>query len=261
MRSFRLLVEDRQDGRWNMAVDHALLGAMEDPEAEPVVRLYGFSPPTLSLGRFQKASEVLDRDALARDGIVVARRPTGGQAVLHDGELTYAVVLSRAHLAVFSKREVYRFVADLLVRALRGAGLSLDVAGERKGDVHNPDCFRTTGEYEISADGRKLVGSAQVVSRAGALQHGSILLDESNRRIRRYLRGGSDAPTEHDSTSVSRLLGRAVDFAGFRAELVRGLEAVATCRADRLRDTEAAAARVELAARYGSESWIFDDQV
>jgi lipoate-protein ligase A len=60
-----------------------------------VIRLYGFSPPTLSLGRFQKAKGQISVQKLARDGVTLVRRPTGGHAVLHDDELTYSVALSK----------------------------------------------------------------------------------------------------------------------------------------------------------------------
>ncbi|HET6486674.1 MAG TPA: hypothetical protein VFH83_09660, partial [Spirochaetia bacterium] len=93
--AFRLIVHPKMDGRWNMAVDEALAEAAGGGQSLPVVRLYGFSPPTLSLGRFQKARGQLDAGRLASDGVVLVRRPTGGHAVLHDDELTYSVALPK----------------------------------------------------------------------------------------------------------------------------------------------------------------------
>jgi lipoate-protein ligase A len=255
---FRLLVEDRQAGAWNMAVDQALLEDMGRTDSRPVVRLYGFDPPTLSLGRFQNVADVLDIEAVRRDGLCLVRRPTGGQAVLHDGELTYSVCLGRKHREPFSKREVYRFIAQLLVDALGRAGLAVEVAAKQRGETHDPDCFRTTGEHEIGVGGRKLVGSAQTLSRSGALQHGSIVLDTSNRRIEAYLR--SEDPGASRSTCVAELLGRPVSFAPFRDELARHLEAILGARREELSAAERKTAARLARTRYGSASWTYDGQ-
>jgi lipoate-protein ligase A len=171
-----------------MAVDEALLESVGNGGSPATVRLYGFAPPTVSCGRFQRIRERIRLQALKEDGITLVRRPTGGQAVLHDGELTYSVVLGREHLQPFHKREIYRFIAGLLLEGLVRLGIRGQSSRKRCGDPHNPDCFRSTGEYEIaSLSSRKLIGSAQVVNRRASLQHGAIPLDLSYRRIERYL--------------------------------------------------------------------------
>lgn len=252
---FRLIVHERSNGRRNMAIDHALLDGVARPGAQPVLRLYGFDPPTLSLGRFQRALDVLDQDALRRDGLLVVRRPSGGQAVLHDGELTYCAVVGKEHLDPFSKREVYRLVAGILLGALERIGLELRTSTRRIGDLHNPDCFRTTGEYEVTdTEGRKLVGSAQLVSREGALQHGSIPIDESNRAISRYLKpaGGQ---VIHESISVSALLGRDPGFHGLRDAVAQGLSSAVSVRADELDAFEREQAERRFQELYGRDEW------
>lgn len=172
-----------------MAVDEALLLSVARAKADPVLRVYSFSPPAVSVGRFQDTSHGFDFDAMKRDGVSFVRRPSGGQAVLHDGEITYCVVMGDAHIDNFGKRAVYRFIVPLLLNGLASLGVRAPrSAGNPRGDATNPDCFASTSEYEIdSQDGRKLVGSAQMVVRGAVLQHGSIPLDDSNRRIARYL--------------------------------------------------------------------------
>ena len=66
------------DGRLNMAIDEALAEAVGAGQSPPVVRLYGFAPPTLSLGRFQKTKGQFDFRRLQADGVTLVRRPTGG---------------------------------------------------------------------------------------------------------------------------------------------------------------------------------------
>lgn len=220
--AFRLLRDRPGGGPWNMAVDEALLGSVGQGQSPPTLRLYGFSPPTLSLGRFQKARQAVRLEALAADGIGLVRRPTGGQAVLHDRELTYAVVLGRTHLEPFSKRGIYQFIAGLLLAGLEALGVPASSSRSRLGSAHNPDCFRSTGEYEIADERqRKLVGSAQVVTRQASLQHGAIPLDGSYRRVSRYL--AADVSEGHaEPSSLGEELGREVGWEEAADALERG---------------------------------------
>ena len=102
-----MLIHDKMNGRLNMAIDESLLKGMEGENPQPVIRLYGFSPPTISIGKFQKTEGFLNLQKIENDGITLVRRPTGGQAVLHDNELTYSVIMARTHIEPFRKRIIY----------------------------------------------------------------------------------------------------------------------------------------------------------
>ncbi|MBN1837860.1 MAG: lipoate--protein ligase family protein [Spirochaetales bacterium] len=274
----RLLLHEPGDGRWNMAVDEALLEGVA--EGVPVVRLYGFSPPTLSVGRFQRVRGRVDPQVLAREGVHLVRRPTGGQAVLHDDELTYAVVLGRSHIEPFGKREVYRFIAGLLLRGLEEVGVRARSSHARIGSMHNPDCFRSTGEYEIATlSARKLIGSAQILNRSGSLQHGAIPLSASYRRIALLMDtgpgadpadgpsdGSADGPAEQSRSSgdtpasLSDELGTRVSFEtareGFARGFIAGLQELGLClEEDRLSREEERRAQELLRERYGRDEW------
>jgi len=201
-----------------MAVDEVLSASAAAPAGRPAIRLYGFRPPTLSIGRFQPVSDVL-RDRLREDGVELVRRPTGGRAVLHDAEVTYAVALGTAHLRPFGKRAVYRFVGDLLLAALTELGVACRRNPAQIGDAAGPDCFAAVGEYEVVGRFGKLVGSAQMVTRRGVLQHGSIPLDGTCRRVERYLTAAPAAGSA-EASWLSRETGRSAGF----AEVVRTLE-------------------------------------
>ncbi len=169
-----------------MAVDEAL--SLCVTQGPPVLRFYCFRPPALSVGRFQPTGEAFRFDDIARDRIGFVRRPTGGQAVLHDNELTYAVILAKSHLTVFRKRQVYRFISRCLLQGLRNLGITASFSSTRIGGPRNPDCFATTGEYEIvGVEGRKIVGSAQYSTRAFCLQHGSIRISPPAKEVTNYL--------------------------------------------------------------------------
>jgi len=257
---FRLLAQEPDEGRRNMAVDEALAYCAGGGRSPPTLRLYGFAPPTLSLGRFQRARELVDSVRLEAAGVTLVRRPTGGQAVLHDRELTYAVALGRQHLEPFTKREIYQFIAGLLLAGLEALGIRAQSSRAALGSPHNPDCFRSTGQYEIADDRqRKLIGSAQVLTRRFSLQHGAIPLDDSYRRIAGFLRA---APGEgHDlPSSLGEELGREVSYAEAADALARGaryaLERLGlTLRSGDLTGEERERAAALLESKYSRDEW------
>ncbi|TVP42374.1 MAG: lipoate--protein ligase family protein [Gemmatimonadales bacterium] len=158
-----------------MAVDEAL--ARHRLEGEATLRIYRWVRPSLSFGRNQAVEGRYDPHALRSLGVEVVRRPTGGREVLHDRELTYAVVLPAGSPG--SPRGIYRAVNGALLDALRALG----VRGEIAAPAHRtppPDagaCFGDPAAGEVVVQGRKLVGSAQLRMGRTLLQHGSLLLD------------------------------------------------------------------------------------
>lgn len=188
-----------QDGPRNMAIDQALLRSVSGG-ASPVLRLYRWSPATLSFGRNQPARGLYDEEAAAARGIAFVRRPTGGQAVLHHEELTYAVVAPVA--AIGKPRAAYEWINRALVAALREIGVDAALAGDGGGDPPirrtggAPSrngwleaCFRRPERGEVMVAGRKLIGSAQRREGRTILQHGSILLGGSQAAAEELLVG------------------------------------------------------------------------
>jgi lipoate-protein ligase A len=257
---FRLILDEPGDGQLNMAVDEALMESVGNTESPATVRLYGFSPPTLSFGRFQRIKDKIRWETVREAGITLVRRPTGGQAVLHDQELTYAVVLHKDHLQPFQKREIYRFIAELLLEGLVLLGVRGQSSRKRSGDLHNPDCFRSTGEYEIaSSSAKKLIGSAQVVNRAASLQHGAIPLDMSYRRIDRFLSLNSEEQVEEPSC-LSAELGKPVSLVQAVKAFAEGFDAALRRRGARLQagtltDQESRRAEELLQQKYSGDEW------
>lgn len=133
------------------------------------LRLYTWSAPALSLGRFQAENEV-DARACSRRGVEVVRRPTGGRALLHGGDLTYAVAF-RSRSGV---DETYRWIAGALTSGLARLGVDAEVA-EHRGETGSA-CFASSRGADLRVGSRKLCGSAQVRRGQAILQHGAILL-------------------------------------------------------------------------------------
>lgn len=169
-----LLRDGAASGAWNMALDAALLEAAADGLA--CLRLYAWDPPTLSFGRNEPATTRYDRAAIERRGIAVTRRPTGGRAVWHHHEVTYAVAAPEAEFGCL--RDAYHEIHDMLAQALLRLGAAVALAGDRPVlGVGAGACFASSAGGEVTAlAGGKVVGSAQVRQNGALLQHGSILL-------------------------------------------------------------------------------------
>jgi lipoate-protein ligase A len=200
-----------------MAVDEAILDGYAYGEAgsNPTLRLYSWRPATLSLGRSQQAVSSCDPRFLREQAIGLVRRPTGGRAVLHEAERTYALI-GHLDVAPFAGGVLaaYRSIASALVSGLRGLGVDAGAGSSRarapspRDRSVGPACFDAPSAHEILAGTRKLVGSAQLRRGRAFLQHGSILLASDPERLSRAV-GAEAAPGRF--TDLTRLLGRRVD--------------------------------------------------
>ncbi|MGH7720455.1 MAG: lipoate--protein ligase family protein [Gemmatimonadaceae bacterium] len=178
---WKLLLSPAMSGAENMAVDEALMGRAAECR-EPVLRVYSWRVPTLSLGRNQTARGHYDLDRARQAGVEIVRRPTGGRAVLHHREVTYSVTAPVDGWGTLGESygRVNRLVLDGLRRLGIAAALARTVAPSPLPGV--APCFENPVAGEIVAgEGvgeRKLVGSAQYRDRDALLQHGSILVED-----------------------------------------------------------------------------------
>jgi lipoyl(octanoyl) transferase len=185
MKAWRFIHTGSRSPEENMAIDEAILTAHSEGLAPPTVRFYGWNPPSLTIGYFQKASEEIDFDVLRERGIGFVRRPTGGRAVLHDRELTYSIIVSEDYSGIpRSVTEAYRVLSEGLVLGFRKLGLQAEMVSlaseedkEKYATAGSSACFDSPSWYELVVEGRKVAGSAQTRSKGVVLQHGSILLE------------------------------------------------------------------------------------
>ena len=188
-----------------MAVDEAILEAVGHGSSFPTLRLFAWDPPCLSLGYAQPTGDV-DLPALSYLGWHLVRRPTGGRAILHTDELTYSVIAPlREPRVAGSVLESYSRLAQALLLALQTLTLPAQAKEAYGTPRHstNPICFEVPSNYEITVNGKKLIGSAQARRKEGVLQHGSLPLTGDLTRITRVL----NYPDEnHRREAASRLL-------------------------------------------------------
>lgn len=171
---WRLVVDGAGDGAWNMAVDEALLEARRAGRSGPVLRMYRWRAPTVTLGRYQSAADV-DLEACAALGVDVVRRPTGGRGVLHDDELTYAVIASTEDGLPRGVAASYRLLGEALAEAYRLLGVGAELTARDRHAGRSGACYLHASRADLSLGAAKLSGSAQVWRQHTCLQHGSFV--------------------------------------------------------------------------------------
>lgn len=178
----RWICDPPRDGPTNMARDETLLTLVGSGQSPPTLRFYRWSPAAISLGYFQPIAEFESLPPPA-GRLPVVRRTTGGGAILHDRELTYALVLPWSH-ALLKKgpNALYDHVHGIVAEFLGSHGLAVAPGpGTPGGCSHRGPffCFERHSCFDLLADGRKLMGSAQRRTRWAVLQHGSLILERT----------------------------------------------------------------------------------
>lgn len=222
----RIIVDGRLPGALNMAIDEVLLAGAAT-RFDYTMRLYGWARPTVSLGYGQKWREGFEPTIAARERVDVVRRRTGGRAVLHADELTYSIVgPTKQGPFEGGVQSTYRVIAGGLADGLRQLGANVDVV-RSKGRRTPPDaaaCFSSRALYEIVADGRKLVGSAQRRQRGRVLQHGSLPIGAPDPRLWMAM-GSSGVPAISATIGLESLLGQRPGWRNVASALARGVAA------------------------------------
>ena len=222
------------DAAENMRRDTALLAAAA-AGAPPVLRLFRFAPPGITLGRHQSPARELDLGRCAADGVGWAVRPTGGRAIFHAEEWTYSLAAALEDPEWGGgPSETYARASGLVMRALVRLGVPASLASRRPaGATPGPrgpggataPCFASTARHEVLVQDRKLVGSAQRRTGRAWLQQGSILLGEGHLRIADYA-AIPDGQRERVRESLRRAAGSAGPWLGSAAPLERLADAL-----------------------------------
>ncbi|MDX1522676.1 MAG: biotin/lipoate A/B protein ligase family protein, partial [Anaerolineae bacterium] len=253
----------------NMAIEEAILHAVADGDSPPTLRFYQWDPACLSLGYNQHWTEV-DVSACERLGYTWTRRPTGGKAILHIDEVTYSLIVPQSDPRI---REgivaSYRVFSGGLSRGLRKVGVEAKQATKEESKAHlqagggGPVCFDTPSRYEITWDGRKLIGSAQMRRRKTILQHGSLPLHGDLNRILAVLAFSEQELTQQAqllpkrATTLEQATGKIFSNETVETKLAEGLAEELNLRFEpgALTAGEQAKAKELYAAQYGNNEW------
>jgi lipoate-protein ligase A len=169
-----------------MAIDEAITDSVMKKLSPPTLRIYQWSEPSISIGYFQKFSD-LNLDYCRERGYPFVRRVTGGTAILHGLEMTYSFS-SRNDCEPFrgGLLQNYFAISSAIVASLNA--LKLDAALNMvKNKIHTPLCFSASSYGEVTVNGKKVVGSAQKKYREGFLQQGTFLMKADRNELLKIL--------------------------------------------------------------------------
>jgi lipoate-protein ligase A len=264
---WRVIIHRGLTGAANMAIDEALAESVGTGQAPPTLRFYDWCPACLSLGYSQSVSDV-DFDRVRERGWDVVRRLTGGRAILHTDELTYSLTIPEDNPRVAGDVvESYRRLSRGLMAGLNalGAAVHAQKAGDEAHRFKGPVCFEVPSDYEITVQGRKLIGSAQT-RRAGQaiLQHGALPLSGDLRRICDGLnfpdesaREAAKARVIERAITLEEALGESIPFERAAEALWQGFSAALnlTFEPADLFPAEADRAEQLRAEKYATRAW------
>ncbi len=228
MKTWRFLDTGDLSPAGNMAVDRALLALHANGKSPPTLRLYQWRPPAVSLGYFQKRHD-LDLKAFRRLGYEVVRRPTGGKAVLHLDDLTYAVIAGAPEGMPSAVTAAYHLIAQGLLDAFRLLGIEARMGREREDPQSTDICFLRCARGAIVYRKKKLVGSAQTWHASSLLQHGSIIVRPQVEAWLALVQAEGESPAALRArlaarlTSLEEILGRTPQLAELKEAVRQGM--------------------------------------
>lgn len=250
------MLSPARSGAENMARDTALMQRARDT-GESVFSVYGWTAPTLSLGRNQPARGRYDIEKIRRHAVDVVRRPTGGRALLHHHEVTYSVTAPTTDDGSLGKS--YALINRILLDGLLRLGVD---ASEAEGAGRTPrpgdlPCFAAPVEGELITGGAKLVGSAQVREGGALLQHGSILVENDQAIISELLSRRSEELASPPAATLRDLLGRAPSIHEVALALFDAVRAFEDADAEPLDEADIRDATMQHLESYANELWTW----
>ncbi|HEY1349362.1 MAG TPA: biotin/lipoate A/B protein ligase family protein [Ktedonobacteraceae bacterium] len=260
---YRFLDTGAQDAALNMAIDEAVLLCHLRGQAPPTLRVFRWTQPAISVGRFQQAEREIDLLRCQQEGVTLVRRPTGGRAVYHRDEFTYSVVSGRACGIPAGIVAAYAYLAQGLIAALGQLGIPAELSQGRVSRQSSAACFASSTQADLTSGGLKLIGSAQVWKEEALLQQGSLPLDDRSAEFYSLLRFPDEAarrealeryrgittPLHTCAPHIGRDEIALALCAGFRAALHIDIEPAA------MSAQEWALARQLLAEKYSQLTW------
>jgi lipoate-protein ligase A len=193
---YRFVNTGIQDAALNMAIDESILTHYLRGEVPPTLRVFRWRRPSISLGRFQHVEREIESELCQQRAIALVRRPTGGRAVYHLDEFTYSIVIGKREGVPVGVVAAYAYLAQGLMASLHNLGIQAQLSDERVSRHPSAACFASSTQADLTSNGFKLVGSAQVWKDDGLLQQGSLPLDDRAAEFFALLRYPNEAARE-----------------------------------------------------------------
>lgn len=249
----------------NMAVDEAIFRENQHQDTPPTLRFYGWSIPSVSIGYFQDISKEVDLDACRRYHYDVVRRPTGGKAVFHNDDLTYAVI-AKTKNTLFTDNILgtYKVISHCIAQGLKKIKIEAQMAEKKrslKDNTIEAFCFSVPSLHELLVAGKKICGSAQVRSHGFFLQHGSLMISFDPFKTQAVLlphldRDKQISELSRSVTSIKDHIHDEIDIPTICCALKEGIEATLDIRLiDGSLTVEEEALKEKLLKKYRDPQW------
>ncbi len=241
-----------------MALDEAISESVRKKLTPITFRLYQWSDPSVSIGYFQKISDI-NTNYCKEKGYKIVRRATGGTAIFHDSDLTYSFS-ARNDIKPFkdSLLKNYMLLGNALANALKLVKLDADIARSKNTRFRSPFCFKTSSYGEITVKGRKVIGSAQKRHGNGFLQQGTFLMDFDINVMNRILHG-QNSEDYFSSIGSIRKFSPSIKTAELKAALKTSFENVFNIqlKSEEPTDKEIKLAGKLIKEKYSTKEWNF----
>ncbi len=195
MLKWRFLDTGKESAFFNMALDEAIVNNVSRNVSSPTLRLYEWNPNAVTFGYSQDINKIINVERCRDEGVDITRRLTGGRAVFHVNELAYSIVASADDPFLGGNiMDTYQSINKVLIESFKLLGIDAKInrCGTENGMPSSNrrllPCFLTTSKFEITLDGKKLVGSAQRRFNGLFLQQGSILIGPGHKKIINYIK-------------------------------------------------------------------------
>ena len=258
-KDWRLILDPKRNGYYNMAVDEAIL-LHYSCHGSPTIRIYGWDEPFISLGYHQLTSQVL----VSLPSIPFVRRITGGSAILHDEEITYSLVCSLSDLKLNSNvKESYKELTSFLKRFYSHLGFEVNYAidtGFSDLGHYGNFCYSRWQHYDFVLNGKKIGGNAQRRKKEIIFQHGSIPQDINFHLIKNTIK--ETEPIKERTTSLNKVLERKTDFLELQSLLALSFKEHfnLNLKIQELSAPEQETVRCLLENKYKKENWNLGDE-
>ncbi len=222
---WRFLYTPYCEAEYNFALDEALFLQAEENNV-PVLRIYSWENPAISIGYFQKSS-VFNLKKCQQEKVSFLRRITGGRAILHQKELTYSFIAPKSFFCALGDTvsKTYRILSQALLQGLKNFGLEAQWIPQEQENftlISSVACFESQSRFEIQLKGRKIIGSAQKRTEKALIQQGSCPLFSGRFSLKDFLK--NPVGVEDGFFTLSDILKQQLEWEGLARALKRGLE-------------------------------------
>ncbi len=271
---WRFLDTGKESAFFNMALDEAVIDAVQNKGSPPTFRLYEWSPSAITFGYNQNIAGSIDTGRCMADEVDITRRLTGGRAVFHTNEIAYSIIGFIDDPSFGGNlMDTYRSISKVLVEGFDLLGITAEMSrtGLKKRiqdtNRHVLPCFLITSRFEITLDGKKLVGSAQRRFKDLFLQQGSIIMGPGHERIVDYMEDNELASIYKKrlndwSTDLESKRNGRFTIDNLKRSLVQAFNKTVGMRCECGNPTQEELKQTErlIKERYSSKGWIFKDE-